>query len=329
MHVPHKLKPGDLVRIIAPSNSLELISEECRLNANKKLQDLGLQLSFGKNVSECDFFQSSSVVSRLDDLHEAFADPDVKGILTVIGGYNCNQLLKHIDYDLIAANPKIFCGFSDITALQNAIWAKTGMVTYSGPHYSTFGMKKGLEYTIDYFKHCLFQQELVVIEKSSTWSNDEWFIDQENRIFEPNPGLVAIQHGKAQGTIIGGNIGTLTLLKGTEFMPSLQNSILFIEETCIAGDVTDVEFERQLQSLIHLPDFSGVRGIVIGRFEKASKMTLEKVKQIIQTKPELAGMPVVYGADFGHTAPIFTFPVGGEASIEATSNRVQISLDVH
>ncbi|MDP1836425.1 MAG: LD-carboxypeptidase [Chlamydiales bacterium] len=329
MHVPHKLKPGDLIRIITPSNSLELISEECRQTANKNLQDLGLQLSFGKHVSECDFFRSSSVASRLDDLHEAFADPNVKGILTVIGGYNCNQLLKHINYDLLAANPKIFCGFSDITALQNAIWAKTGMVTYSGPHYSTFGMKKGLEYTIDYFKRCFFQQESVVIGESSTWSNDEWYIDQENRVFEPNSGLVAIQHGKTQGTIIGGNIGTLTLLKGTEFMPSLLNSILFLEETCIAGDVTDVEFERQFQSLIHLPDFSGVRGIVIGRFEKASKMTLEKVKQIIRTKPELAGMPVVCGADFGHTTPIFTFPVGGLASLDVTQHSIQLTITIH
>ncbi|MCJ7436116.1 MAG: LD-carboxypeptidase [Anaerolineales bacterium] len=89
-----------------------------------------------------DAFDSSPITSRVADIHAAFADPKVKGILTAIGGYNSNQLLRYLDYDLIRANPQILCVFSDITALGTAIYARTGMISYSGPHFSTFGMER-------------------------------------------------------------------------------------------------------------------------------------------------------------------------------------------
>jgi len=146
---PAKLKQGDLVRVVSPSRSMSLISEETQKIANARLEKLGLKLSFSKNVSETDEFISSSVKSRVADLHEAFHDPSVKCVLTTIGGYNANQLLKYIDWEIIRKNPKVFCGFSDITVLNNAIFTKTGLVTYSGPHYSTLGKMLTEEYTID------------------------------------------------------------------------------------------------------------------------------------------------------------------------------------
>lgn len=112
---------------------------------------MGFQVTFSKHAEELDRFASSSISSRVQDLHRAFRDPNVKAILTTLGGYNSNGLLKHLDYDLIRKNPKFFCGYSDITALNNAIYTKTRLVTYSGPHFSSFGMEKGLEYTNDYF----------------------------------------------------------------------------------------------------------------------------------------------------------------------------------
>ena len=110
MIIPEKLKHGDEIRVIAPARSLRIISRENQEIASKFLETLGLRITFGKHVLESDLFASSSVKSRLHDLHEAFSDPNVKGILTVIGGYNSNQLLPYIDYDLITKNPKIFCG---------------------------------------------------------------------------------------------------------------------------------------------------------------------------------------------------------------------------
>ena len=144
--MPAKLKKGSKIRVISPSRSLSIISMENRDDAIKRLGEIGLSISFSENAEEFDEFNSSSIKSRVNDIHEAFSDSAVDGILTSIGGFNSNQLLRYLDYDLIQSNPKVLCGYSDITALSNAIYTKTGLVTYSGPHFSTFGMLKGLDY---------------------------------------------------------------------------------------------------------------------------------------------------------------------------------------
>lgn len=146
------------MRVIAPSRSLSLpwINADLKARAVERLQNLGLVVSFGQHVYEMDDFQSSAIASRLSDLHDAFTDPSIHLIITVIGGHNVNQLLDAIDYDLIKRNPKILCGYSDITALSHAIYAKTGLVTYSGPHFISFGDKRNFDYTGQYFQKCLF-----------------------------------------------------------------------------------------------------------------------------------------------------------------------------
>src|SRR3989344_4489710 len=185
---PEKLKIGDEVRIIAPSRSMKILSEETKNIADKRFLDLGLELSFGKNIYKTDEFNSSSIESRIEDLHEAFSDKNVKAIITVIGGFNSNQLLRYIDWDLIRNNPKIFLGYSDITALNNAIFTKTGLVTYSGPHYSSFGQKLYFDYTLEYFKKCLMSDEPFEIKVSERWSDDLWFMNQDKRDPINNPG---------------------------------------------------------------------------------------------------------------------------------------------
>ena len=112
MTFPEKLKKGDLVRVVAPASSLGIISEENREIANRRFGEMGLRLSFGEHAEEMDEFHSSSIESRVADLHAAFADPEVKAIFPVIGGFNSNQLLRYLDWDLIRSNPKILCGYS-------------------------------------------------------------------------------------------------------------------------------------------------------------------------------------------------------------------------
>lgn len=233
--LPTKLKKGDEIRVISPSCSLSIVSNTNQELAIKRLTDMGFQVTFSTYADEVDRFASSSISSRIQDLHEAFRDPNVKAILTTLGGYNSNGLLKHLDYNLIRENPKFFCGYSDITALNNAIYAKTGLVTYSGPHFSSFGMEKGLEYTNDYFLKCLTSNEPIEVLPSETWSDDSWYIDQENREFIKNEGYVSIREGEATGEIIGGNMSTLNLLQGTPYMPNLQDKILFLEEDSLTG----------------------------------------------------------------------------------------------
>ena len=152
--IPNKLKKGDEIRVIAPSRSMSLLNDKTINIATSRLIEMGFKVTFGKNVNNTtnDDFCCASIEDRVNDLHDAFKDKNVKAILTVIGGFNVNQILDYIDYELIKNNPKIICGFSDITALLHAIYAKTGLVTYYGPHFSSFGMKKGFDYTLKYFK---------------------------------------------------------------------------------------------------------------------------------------------------------------------------------
>ncbi|WP_405176758.1 S66 peptidase family protein [Paenibacillus sp. FSL H8-0261] len=320
---PNKLKPGDELRIISPARSLSLIAAEQRKIAKEQLQKLGFRISFSVNSFEKDDFVSSSIDSRIEDLHEAFLDPNVKGILTTIGGFNSNQLLRYIDYSIIAEHPKRLCGYSDITTLSNAIYAKTGLVTYSGPHFSSFAMLHDNEYTTEYFRKLMMDNKEIVVRPSKHWSDDEWYLDQENRVFIRNEGPFIINDGEAKGTIIGGNLCTLNLLQGTEYMPSLKNSILFLEDDYESSPAT---FDRDLQSLIHQPDFQHVKGLVIGRFQQGSRMTKELLIKIITSKEELSDIPVIADVDFGHTSPMITFPVGGQASLRAYGVRVELRI---
>jgi len=321
--IPIKLVRGDEVRVIAPSTSLHVITESLREIALRNFSDLGLKVSFGRRSEECDEFDSSSIEARIEDLHEAFADPQVKAVLTALGGYNCNQLLRYVDVNLIREYPKIFCGYSDITALGNMIYAKTGLVTYSGPHFSTFGMKLGLDYTLKYFQKCLMDEAPFRVEASPEWSDDPWYRDQENRSFIKNEGYLVVHEGEAEGTILGGNLCTLNLLQGTEYMPVLAGSLLFVEDDYESKGLT---FDRDLQSLIHQPRFDEVRGLVIGRFQKESEIPSEKLIRMITTKRELDGMPVIANADFGHTTPQFTFPIGGKGKITARNGQAKIEI---
>ena len=328
MIIPDKLKKWDEIRIIAPARSLSILSEEHINLAKENLEKQGFKVTFSKNCREKDLLNSSSIKSRIEDLHDAFKDKKVKAILAVIGGYNSNQLLNYIDYKLIRKNPKILCGYSDITAITNAITTKTGLVTYSGLNFSIWAMKKQFEYNLEYFQKALTKKESFEIKPSLEWSDDRWYKDQENRIIEKNEGFIIINKGKAEGKIIGGNLCTFNLLQGTEFMPDISNSILFIEEDDFAGKSFAEEFDRNLQSLIQQPKFNKVKGIVFGRFQKGAEMNLEKLKFILESKKELKNTPIIANIDFGHTNPLITFPLGGTARFIA-KEKIKLEIIKH
>ena len=323
---PPKLRRGDTVRVVAPARSRALVSEHDHSTIiDTRFAELGLHLSFGEHVDEQDSLGSSSVSSRVDDLHTAFADPDVAAVLTVIGGFNSNELLPYLDWELIGANPKVFCGFSDITALQNAIFARTGLVSYSGPHWSTFGMRDHFEQTLRWFRSVVINTAPVELSPSASWTDDPWFLDQDDREILANEGWWEIQPGEASGRIVGGNLCTLNLLQGTPFMPSLSGSLLMIEDDF---ESTPANFARDLTSLLQLPDAAGVQGVVVGRFQRASGMTRALLEQIVRNQPALVGVPVLANADFGHTSPMATLPIGGRASMRVSATST-LTIDEH
>ena len=312
------------IRVCALSRSLKMICDENINLAKNKLEKLGYNVEFSKNANVCDSFISSSIKERISDLHEALKDKNVDIILSVLGGYNSNQLLKYIDYDLIKKNPKVICGYSDITVLLNAIYAKTGITTYLGPTFHSFAMKKGLTYSIKYFKKAI-NKESFYLKKSKYYSSDKWYDDQKNRKFIENPGYYIINEGKCKGTIIGGNLCSFNLLQGTEYMPDLTDKVLFIEDDSLVGKEYPYEFDRNLVSLIQQKNFDKVKGIIFGRSQTETGMNITKWKKILNKK-ELKNIPIIINTDFGHTTPNATIPIGGTCIIDTSKKDKEIFI---
>lgn len=309
--IANKLKPGDEIRVIAPSRNLTEVRQDVHHHAVGFWKQAGFHLTFSKNSREVNKFHSSSIVSRVEDIHEAFCDPNVKMIISCLGGFNCNQILRHLNFELIAKHPKLFCGFSDISALSNAIYAKTGLVTYHGPHFSTFGFDKEIQYTKKAFFDCVMTNTPIVVVPSNETVNYH-----------------TIQEGICEGTIIGGNLCTLNLLQGTPYMPDIRNKVLFLEDDNIMAPYFPYEFDRNLESLLQTEGASQIKGIVFGRFDDSCGMNVETITEIIKDKVPM-NIPVIFGADFGHVSPMITFPIGGTVKLSATKNNVEIQIIVH
>lgn len=320
---PAPLRPGAHLRVIAPSTTLRIVSDENRAAATDRLERLGFEVSLGRHVDDVDHLSSASIDERLDDLHRAFTDPAVDGILTAIGGYNGNDLLPHIDWDLIRANPKIFCGYSDITVLTSAITAQTGLITFSGPHFSTFAMRHHFDQTLKWFTSTVIDRRPVVLDAASTWSDDPWYLDQTNRRIETNEGHWVLRDGTGSGTVVGGNLCTLNLLHGTSWMPRLADSVLFLEDDALS---TDHMFARDLVSLSHQPGFDRIVALVIGRFQRESEIDHVTLCSIVDRLRLPTDVPIVANVDIGHTDPMATVPIGGHASVRAVSGRTSIEV---
>jgi len=323
--LPRRLRAGDQIRVVAPSASLQLVSDANRAAAVERLTaEFGVRVTFGEHVDESGPLGAAPVAGRVADLHDAFADPDVAGILTAIGGYHVNQLLPHLDYDLIRANPKVLSGFSDISALQCALLARAGLVTYSGPHFSTFGMRDHNEATVEAFRSAVFTTAPINWVPSPTWTDDEWYRLAERAAPARNEGWWVLQPGTANGPLVGGNLCTLNLLQGTPYWPDLDGAIVVVEDD-FESSVHD--FARDLTSLLQTG--IAVRGLVIGRFQRQTEMSQELLRHIVTTAPQLAGVPVLANVDVGHTNPIYTFPVGGSCYVAAEPGAVEVVLTRH
>ncbi len=329
MIFPPKLKRGDTVRVIAPScsmSSMEWLNDEYLKKVENRFASMGLHVTYAKHVREMDVIESSSIESRLEDLHDAFHDPAVHAMITIRGGFSSNGLVKHIDYDLIRKNPKILCGFSDITVLQNAITAKTGLVTYSGPSYYSFGYGEEFDYTLEYWKKCLMEEGPIEVTPSKRWTSDRWSPDKKKVDMKKNAGYRILQEGEAEGHMLGGNISVWTLLQGTEFFPDLSDAVVFVEDDY---EAMPHHFDARLQSILLQRGSDRIRGLVIGRFQPETEMTEETLRYIIGTKRELKNVPVIANVDFGHTQPMITFPIGGTVKINARKNDASIEIVGH
>ena len=326
--IPDKLKPGDEVRIVAPARSASDISKVTLRRAQSTLESVGLRVTFSDNAFSQNQRGCPTDEEKVKDLEEAFTDSNVKCILAAIGGFNSNQLLNKINWQIIKDNPKIFGGFSDITILNHAILAKTGLITYATPNFYCFGLPLESDYSLKYFQRCLLTDnpDSYEVQPTKRWYDFLWNNDESlpQRIWK-NSGPRIVQGGSAIGTMIGGNLCSLNLLNGAEYFPKIKGNIIL----CIEDDSYDSipeTFERNVQSLMQQSYFRQVRAILIGRFQGKSQATEDVVGDIILSKNINPNIPIIAGLDFGHTDPKFTYPVGGYCHIVAEDDSTRIVI---
>lgn len=317
------LQPGDEIRIVAPSSAWNTDRAKQYELAKKNLEKLGFSVTYGKYLEPATHLDAVDVKLRAKDIHDAYRDNSVKAIMALNGGWLANSLLPSLDWDVVKANPKPFIGYSDITVLLNAIYAKTGNVGYLGPNLGTFGIKHEAEYTTENLRSVLCGKGKTV----SLVPSKKWGEGKKRKQYITQPWEV-IQPGSAEGTLIGGNIATLYLLQGTDYYPMFkEDTVLALEDDDEAGEYTTREFDRRLESILQQSNARKyIKAIVIGRFQSASKVAMEDIRQVIRSK-NLKNIPVVANVDFGHTQPLLTLPIGGRMSVSAKAkNEVNLTL---
>ncbi|NQV93411.1 LD-carboxypeptidase [Candidatus Kaiserbacteria bacterium] len=232
---PYRLKIGDTIGVIAPADPVrDVCPDETIERGYAYLRKKGFEVLEGESVKKSTSYHTAgSIEERVNDIHAFLRNDDVKCIIAFWGGFNSNQILDSLDYELIRAQRKIFIGYSDVTALTTAITTKTGLVTFSGPGVISFAKPQPFEYTWSFFdKICINPSDEIEVISSTEYADDLYFLreDDDHRILKRNDGIKVFKDGSAEGVIMAGNLQTLLLLNDTDYFPSVKDKILFIEE---------------------------------------------------------------------------------------------------
>ena len=206
-------------------------------------------VTYSKHVHDVLNFGTASRQDRADDFNECFRDPNVKMTIALKGGWSANEILPLVDWQLVAQNPKPLVGFSDITVLLNAIYAKTGNIGYLGPNFSSFGDMIEWKYTLNRFKQttCGWDQK---VSRSKKWGEHSWLNTHQTKPWK------VLHAGHTSDIALGGNLGTFYLLQGTEYQPRFNRPFIFyLEDDDEALQYTAQEVARRFESLLQLPNF--------------------------------------------------------------------------
>ena len=296
---PNKLKEGDMIALFAPGGAV--FNKTYIEKASNVLKSLGFNVKLCNSLNTQYGQFSDTAENRAKELNELFKDKSVNGMIAMRGGSGCAKILPLLDYELIKTNPKALIGYSDITSLINGIHAKTGLTGFHGPvGYSTWN-----EFTIKHFRSALM--------KYYTFTCNDSF-DNEVKI---------LNEGVTVGNLYGGNLTVLNSLIGTEYLPDLTNSILFIEEVAEEPYYID----RLLTQWKQIGVLDKLSGIVIGKCAKCIPEEPEKSLTLEQTlinnlKP--LNIPCYIYSNFGHVNNKFTLPVGIRVKLDATNKKIEL-----
>jgi muramoyltetrapeptide carboxypeptidase len=308
---PKALRPGDTVGIITPSTPV--IDPDRLALAERTLKYFGLRMKMGRNVGKRSPDYRSFVAERLDDLHAMFRDREVSAVFALRGGYGSPQLLDRIDYDLIHRNPKIFLGFSDITALHLAIHKHSRLVTFHGPVV----ISGFTAFTQQHFRRALF--ETTPLGKVTN--------PPETNELRPNHTLRTIRPGTASGQLIGGNLSLVVATMGTPYEIETRGKILFIEDV---GEEA-YSIDRMLTQLRLAGKLDGAAGLIFGECAGCGpgdyKPSTASPYSLGETLDNILGalkIPVLSGLTIGHTSDQLTLPLGVMATLDADGGTLEI-----
>lgn len=309
---PKALRPGDTVGLITPST---YVSDPDRLAlVERTVRYFGLKPKWGKNVRKQAGYLGGSVTERVDDLHAMFRDPEVRGVFAIRGGYGAAQLLDHIDYDLIRENPKVFLGYSDITALHLAISRKAGLVTFHGPVMTS----QFTDYTQKYFRKALFETAPIGSVTNPPDTNT----------LRPAHALRTVRPGVATGRLIGGNLTLVSTTMGTPYEIETAGRIVFLEDV---GE-EPYRIDRMLTQLRLSGKLDAAAGIIWGECRDCApndyKPSFQSTFSLGEIVDNILGdlkIPVLSGLTIGHTDDQVTLPEGVLASIDAGKQELSIT----
>ncbi len=302
---PPKLRKGSTIGLVAPASTPS--TEEKVEKGAAYLEQLGYRVKFGEHIRKMHGYLAGTDEERADDFNNMVRDKDVKAIFTIRGGYGTPRILQMIDYRLLKQNPKIIVGYSDITALQLAIFCKIGLVTFSGP-MTGVEMWKGMDlYTEEHFWQLLTSTKKIGVLKNP---NDE--------------PLKILKQGKAHGRLLGGNLSMIACLMGTPFLAKLRRSILFIEDV----EEAPHRIDRMLAQLLNAGVLNKLAGLVFGKFTNCNPsdpsephLTIEQMQAEYANKIKC---PVVGNFQYGHIPCMLTVPIGLQAMLDSNYNRIEV-----
>lgn len=305
---PPRLRPGDTIGLINPSNA---IHERAPFDtAIESIRALGFQVRLGAHARARYGHFAGTDVQRAADVNAMFADPQVNGVLAITGGSGGTRMMGLVDYELIRRNPKFFGGFSDLTALINAIHARTGLVTFHAPMADS----EWNPFSVDIFRAMLVDGQALTL--ANPRGRADVLVPKGDR-------TTTLRGGKARGPMIGGNLAVLAAMVGSRQWPSFDGAILFLE------DVNEwiYRVDRMLSTLRNAGAFDRLAGVVLGAFTKCEPgdgfgtLTLDEVFDDYFLP---LNVPVYRGAMIGHIARKFTVPIGWPVEMDADAGTIRL-----
>jgi len=320
---PRRLKEGDTLLIVAPASSMAGLAEEAVRRGVANLEALGFNVVISPFAGSRCGHTAGTPRKRARWLMEAFMDTDVGGMMAVWGGFNSNDIIEYLDFDVIRAHPKVFVGYSDTTIINIVLLERAGLVSFHGPAFVTMTHSFLMAYEVEEFRKIVMEGEAPhAVRASPTFIDDPYHYRHPETLPEerPNPGWDVINPGTAEGRLVGGNLGTLLALAGTPYWPDLGGSILFVEED---EEESTASVARCFRQLRHMGVFDDIVGLVIGRFHGVVGFKDgDSLRMILEECAEGYDFPIVSEVDIGHTNPIITIPVGIRARLDADDRQL-------